>query len=641
MSTLPLPDDTISPEASASVPAESDQKYGRYRLCFELAAGGMGKVFLARAEGPEGFEKLVALKRIHPHLAEERTFVEMFLDEARIASRISHPNVCSVFDFGEQDGTYYIAMDYLVGEPLSRILAGCSRVEGRGGRERMLIGCRIVADACEGLHAAHELRGTRGDPLHVVHRDISPHNLFVTFDGGVKVVDFGIARAADQIHDTTTGSVKGKWAYMSPEQAHGETVDRTTDVWSMGVVLWEVATGKRLFHRKTATKTVLAVTMEPIPKPSDADPRVPPALDAIVMRALDRDPKKRHRSARELGREILRFLNAEGVTIGLPDIAEWLEDLFPAALSQKQQLLELANQAAVPVPQVSEARMGDIEDDPGQSGVHPPRRKRRRSQLETAVSPLSPTVGAGGSPRPSRGAKAAEPAPDDARASTIPTEGLRQSQMPTRPRAAPAPAPTPRPRRALVVGAAAVGLAVIAGSFVAFRGAFVNPPAPAQAHETAAGEAATAEEANGSEVDEGDEPPSTEEAGSPETPGSHAGDPPVADESPSSTSDETRTPSARRRRRPRMTMTAAGAMESATAVAQSQPSGEGTVNVVTTGGWALVFLNGRRLGETPGRFTLPAGEHLLEVRPNGTPPGRRVRVVVEPGGRQRITVPLD
>jgi serine/threonine-protein kinase len=179
-------------------------KLGRYRLSVELAAGGMSRVYLARAEGPGGFEKLVALKVIHRHLANHPEFVAMFLDEARIVSRIDHANVCHVFDFGCDDGTYYLAMEYLVGQPLSRVM----RAEHAAATPTPLAAlvAKVVADACEGLHAAHELRDADGKPLEVVHRDISPHNLFVTFDGVCKVVDFGIARAGSRArHDDRHG----------------------------------------------------------------------------------------------------------------------------------------------------------------------------------------------------------------------------------------------------------------------------------------------------------------------------------------------------------------------------------------------------------------------------------------------------
>lgn len=214
-----------------SVPAGTEPTtVGRYRLCFEIASGGMATVFLARAEGPSGFEKLVALKRIHPQLAKDVSILGMFLDEARIASRISHANVCAVFDYGSEDGTSFIAMEYLTGEPISRIVRAVRGASPAIQRAWPRIAARVTADLCEGLHSAHELRDERNEPLHVVHRDISPDNLFVTYDGIAKVVDFGIASARHRIHQTMTGELKGKHSYMAPEQLTEAPIDRRADI---------------------------------------------------------------------------------------------------------------------------------------------------------------------------------------------------------------------------------------------------------------------------------------------------------------------------------------------------------------------------------------------------------------------------
>ncbi|MGB5285475.1 MAG: serine/threonine-protein kinase, partial [Polyangiales bacterium] len=235
-------------------------RIGRYELCFELASGGMASVHLARAHGDPGFEKLVALKRIHPHLACEQEYVEMFLDEARIASRITHSNVCSVFDFGEADGEYFIAMEYLVGEPLSRIHRRVlADVDQRDSPLLPMRMARIIAQACEGLHAAHELTDADGESLRVVHRDVSAENLFVTYDGATQVVDFGIAHARQRVHSTEAGQVKGTFPYMAPEQMTSAVVDRRVDVWALGAVLWELLTLRKLFLRETDVNTMYAV----------------------------------------------------------------------------------------------------------------------------------------------------------------------------------------------------------------------------------------------------------------------------------------------------------------------------------------------------------------------------------------------
>jgi tRNA A-37 threonylcarbamoyl transferase component Bud32 len=323
---------------------------GRYRLCFEIAGGGMAMVYLARVAGPESFEKVVALKCIHRHLAREREFVEMFLDEARIVSRIQHSNVCTLFDFGEADGTYYIAMEYLVGEPLGRVIRAVSkRTDLRRSADTPYFAARIIADACEGLHAAHELTDKNGSSLEVVHRDVSPHNLFVTYDGICKVMDFGIASARERIHHTRTGRVKGKFAYMAPEQLWRMPADRRADVWSLGVVLWEFVTMSRLFRRDTDLDTLQAALEQPIVPPSHINPNVPPELDAIVLRALARDRDERYKSARELGRDLTRFV-ASGKPMGLAELAEWMHDLFPEAEERKRELIARAAEASVTTP---------------------------------------------------------------------------------------------------------------------------------------------------------------------------------------------------------------------------------------------------------------------------------------------------
>ncbi|MEM8608492.1 MAG: serine/threonine-protein kinase [Myxococcota bacterium] len=346
---LPV-DDFVEPERTAP------ERIGRYELCFELASGGMASVYLARIDGASGFEKLVALKRIHRHLAKEKGYVDMFLDEAKIAARITHPNVCSVFDFGEADGEYYIAMEYLVGEPLSRV---CSRVARNQNhrRDRLLPlrMARIIADACEGLHAAHELKDANGDLLHVVHRDVSPRNLFVTYDGAVQVVDFGIASARQRLHHTSTGQVKGTFAYMAPEQLTANPIDRRVDVWALGVTLWETLAVKRLFRRDTTANTIHAVLYDEILPPSNYRAQVPKALDAIVMKALAREPGERWQSAREMSRALREFLGTRSELMGPAELSDWMAEVFPQGEARKSQLMEVARLGQESVPAIPTA----------------------------------------------------------------------------------------------------------------------------------------------------------------------------------------------------------------------------------------------------------------------------------------------
>jgi serine/threonine-protein kinase len=379
--------DSVRPTARQRLSGDSQaparaapEKIGRYQLCFELASGGMASVYLARAEGAPGFQKLVALKRIHPHLAFEEDYVEMFLDEARIAARITHPNVCSVFDFGAVDGEYFIAMEYLVGEPLSRIHRRVvADAEQRSSALLPARMARVIAQACEGLHAAHELRGADGESLHVVHRDVSAENLFVTYDGATQVVDFGIAHARQRVHNSDAGQLKGTFPYMAPEQMTAAVVDRRIDVWALGVVLWELLTLRRLFLRDTDVDTMYAVLSGEIRPPSDHRGDVPPELDEIVLKALKRSPDERWQSARDMGKALRRFLSSQEELIGPAEIADWMAELFPNGESRKQQLMEIARSTDAPIESDPPHRP---EDNSGARGMRIPGTAARR--LSTA-----------------------------------------------------------------------------------------------------------------------------------------------------------------------------------------------------------------------------------------------------------------
>jgi serine/threonine-protein kinase len=354
-------------EMSSPVPVpRQQQRLGSYRLCLELASGGMASVYLARAEGRTGLHRFVALKRVHPHLANDSTFVEMFLDEARIASLVQHPNVCSVFDFDSIDGEYYLAMEFLLGEPLSAVFRAMARrpLDEVRTPSRAALVARIVADACEGLHAAHELRAPSGEPLGVVHRDVSPENIFLTYDGVVKVVDFGIALAENQRHMTVPGMIKGKLAYMPPEVLRGMKPDRRADVWGLGVLLWELLTGQRLFHRSTDIETLRTIAEVNIPLPSKLMSDVPEELDSIVLRALTSDRDQRYATTRELGRALSAAVVKLGDPAGLAELSEWMDELFPAGRACKRQLLEMAasngGDSTAPPPPIDDAGPDDM-----------------------------------------------------------------------------------------------------------------------------------------------------------------------------------------------------------------------------------------------------------------------------------------
>jgi serine/threonine protein kinase len=316
------------------------RSFGKYTLVAKLAMGGMAEIFLARLNGDGGFSKLVCIKRILPHLAKDPQFVAMFLDEARVAARISHPNVCHVFELGEYGGQYYIAMEYLQGVPLS-----CFR---RTDFYPGLTDPRLVAafgiQACEGLHHAHQLKRPDGEQLGVVHRDVSPGNLFVTVDGIIKVLDFGIAKVQDASSKTSTGAVKGTYAYMAPEQIRGDKIDRRVDVFAMGVVLWETLAQRHLFKRDNDFLTFQAIINEPVQDIQELRHDVPPLLGDTIMRAIAQKPDDRFPSARALGEALLQAVAPLGGPLPPSEIGEEVAASFTEILEEQYMLVRLAQE---------------------------------------------------------------------------------------------------------------------------------------------------------------------------------------------------------------------------------------------------------------------------------------------------------
>lgn len=278
-------------------PTIANDRFGRYQLIRPLAQGGMAEIFLARQSGPAGFEKQVVIKRVLPDLATDREFVNMFLDEARLAARLSHPNIVQTFDFGEADGSFFLAMEYLVGEDLGTIQAA---LQSHRRAFPSHVAAIVVASACEALHYAHTCLDDSGTPLRIVHRDISPSNIFITYQGVVKVLDFGIAKAAGKLVRTEGGVLKGKFLYMSPEQVGGRELDARSDVFALGAVLHELLSGRPVFERSNAMASIKAIGEAPILPPSAMVDGVPAELEAIAMRALERDLAKRWQSALEM-----------------------------------------------------------------------------------------------------------------------------------------------------------------------------------------------------------------------------------------------------------------------------------------------------------------------------------------------------
>ena len=336
-----LPSDELIDEPSDYGALKPGDKLGRYELLVPIARGGMARVWAARLHGQRGFQKLVALKTILPHLADEPEFERMFLDEARIASGVHHPNVCEIYELGEEKRTLYLAMEWVSGDSLARVLRASGKTEALEPR----VVARIVADACAGLHAAHELTDDDGRSLGVVHRDLSPHNILLTADGTAKVADFGVAKALGQLHEATSaGQLKGKIAYMAPEQVTGNQIDRRSDVFSLGCVLYEATTGQRPFRGDGDHQVMHAVLKGEYPPPASLVRGYPQELERIVARALSQQP-------------ILRYPTAERMRFALEEFVA------------RGQLVTQSN-----VAQVVRARLGELLD----------RRKERIRQASTA-----------------------------------------------------------------------------------------------------------------------------------------------------------------------------------------------------------------------------------------------------------------
>lgn len=310
------------------------ETFGRYQLLRRLAVGGMGEVFLARQTGLGGFEKLLVVKRVLPNLAEEEDFIEMLFDEARIAAALNHPNISQIFDLGEVDGSYYIAMEYVHGDSLRAVN---SRATAEKGGIPLALKCRVIADTAAGLDFAHRAKTATGKPLGLIHRDVSPQNVLVGFNGAVKIIDFGVAKAVGKISNTLTGHIKGKYAYMSPEQARGVAdLDHRSDIFGLGIVFYEVLTGQRLFKRESETATLKAVVGAKIDPPSALAKGIPKDLDAIVLKALARERSERYQTAGEFQMALEDFLVAQRLPGTTAHLAAFMQALYEEDISDER-----------------------------------------------------------------------------------------------------------------------------------------------------------------------------------------------------------------------------------------------------------------------------------------------------------------
>ena len=302
-----------------------DDSLGPYRLLDRVAVGGMAEVFKAKRSGVEGFEKIVALKRILPHLSENKEFLTMFVDEAKMVAGLTHPNIVQIFDLGKSDTSYYIAMEYVHGHDLRSIV---KRTRNKGLRMPLDLSLRVISQVCSALEYAHRKKDERGQPMEIVHRDVSPQNILIAFEGNVKLADFGIAKAATKASKTERGALRGKLLYMSPEQAWGRTIDHRSDVFSLGIVLYEMVSEHKPFAGADSEATILELVRKCVITPPRAvNPRVPEALDRVIMKALARNPEERYQDAGQMQRGIEKILR-ERPPVTTRDLARFLELLY-------------------------------------------------------------------------------------------------------------------------------------------------------------------------------------------------------------------------------------------------------------------------------------------------------------------------
>lgn len=394
--------------AEASLEPALRQVRDRYHSLFVIGEGGMGRVEAALERGEAGFERVVALKRLLPKGPRDARHVQMFLREARIATLIRHPNVVHAFAFGEVEGELFLAMQYVAGEPLSRVLAAA---KAKGDLPPASVAW-VLAEACEGLHAAHELCDADGKLLRVVHRDVSPHNVMVSYDGNVKVVDFGIARFDSAGPATRTGEVKGKLAYMSPEQALGESLDRRSDIFSMGAVLFECLTGQPMWGEGTDVQLMRKIALEPPPRVDAFLRGAPAALVDLQARMVARDPAARPATARDVALQLRAFADAAGGPSSRRMVAATMTALFADDACRRRDRLALALQE-LSLPDA--AALGtELEPAEIPTPVPEPLPRRRRWLVRAGIASIAVGVGVlAGLPR--RHSPAPMPAPPPVR----------------------------------------------------------------------------------------------------------------------------------------------------------------------------------------------------------------------------------
>lgn len=610
MNSHPLQVDPIFRAGSASGRGGyTGRMMGGFCLHDELASGGMASVYLAYKEGPRGIGQMAAVKVIHPHLAHRREYVNMFLDEARISACINHPNVVRVLDFGEEDGSYYLAMEHLTGKTWHDVWrATLDRKDSRELQRLPRLAAWVLSQACEGLHTAHEALDLSGSPLHVVHRDISPQNVFVTFDGNVRVIDFGIASAEKRLHITKEGMIKGRIAYMSPEQMSGAETDRRADVWSMGVLLWEALARQRLFARFDDAATIAAVLNAYVPPIPQSVGKVPQALVDIALKALQRNPEDRFATARQMADALSAFVADHG-RVAAADVSAHIQPMFVKDIAEQQrQRADAADAfALLPTRQVA-AKISVVRPLP------PSDAPKAESKLEPALVALEPSV--------------ADLSP------TLVTASIDEAALTVRSRAA-------RIAQTVLLGTLTLMLATAAPEVWLVAQNMVRSEQPANLSDSASLmdalpsaratkdllRLASSEGAERAGMGSGSLSQGEGAASAPgETPSR------AWSEQPTLTHKRERVERAENHSREPRAKTGTSKRDSA---AKAAP---GALNVTTPGCWAVVYADGRKLGMSPGQFSLPPGQHTIELAIQGKNPRQRRSTAVRSGRTERLRV---
>ena len=397
-------------------------QFGPYKLIERISVGGMAEVYKATEHGVEGFERTVAVKRILPHIAEDDEFITMFKDEAKIAGQLQHGNIAQIYNLGQQGDSFYIALEYVAGKDLRNIFTRCQQ---QGRAMPIAQACFIVMKVGEGLDYAHNKRDKHGRHLNIVHRDVSPPNVLVSYEGEVKLIDFGVAKAAGRVSRTQAGILKGKFGYMSPEQVRGMPLDRRSDVFSLGVVLFETLVGQRLFQGDTDFATLEMVRTVDVPAPSSKNPEIPKDLEAIIMKALSGEPETRYQTAMELHDDLQAFMFQHGMFYSRKDLAAWMRKQYAREIELEKD--KSTGKPAPPRPAPPGAAAGR---KPTLSGVPAP--KAPPAAPPSAAAAAGAPAAAPGAPRPPVAAAKPPPgSPGPKPTGSLPKPGAGDALEPT------------------------------------------------------------------------------------------------------------------------------------------------------------------------------------------------------------------